>query len=136
MRRALTRFGAAAIIALAGVVPTQAVSQAEPADHQVRYTVTSTLEAGFDVYYLVTEPASRDAVNADPNAFLRNERVTIAPGAPWVFETTLKDTQWAIITASSAFRYAPNPHCDITVDGQVVAQQDGLSGVQCQLRPW
>jgi hypothetical protein len=84
----------------------------------------------------VSEPPSQDAVDADPSAFLRNERVTIRPGAPWVFETTLKDTQWAIITASSAHRAAPNPHCDITVDGQVVVQQDGLSGVQCDLRPW
>jgi hypothetical protein len=136
MSKSAIRLGVGALIAVAGVVPSQAISTAEPSGHQVRYTVTSTLDAGFDFYYLTTEPPNQDAVDADPNAFLKSERVSLAPGVPWVFETTLEDTQWAIITASSAFRHPPNPHCEIAVDGQVVVQQDGVSGVQCQLREW
>ena len=31
---------------------------------------------------------------------------------------------------------APNPHCDIAVDGQVVVQQDGPYNLQCQLSHW
>jgi hypothetical protein len=56
-----------------------------------------------------------------------------------VFETTLADPQWAILTVSSTThggQAAPNPHCDIAVDGQVVVQQDAPYNLQCQLRPW
>jgi hypothetical protein len=55
---------------------------------------------------------------------------------PWVFETTLADPQWAILTVSSTThggQAAPNPHCDITVDGQVVTQQDAPYNLQCKL---
>jgi hypothetical protein len=56
-----------------------------------------------------------------------------------VFETTLADPQWAILTVSSTThggREAPNPHCDITVDGQVAVQQDAPYNLQCQLGQW
>ena len=58
---------------------------------------------------------------------------------PWVFETTLADPQWAILTVSSTThggRAAPNPHCDIAVDGQVAVQQDAPYNLQCQLGQW
>jgi hypothetical protein len=143
MRIATTRvgaaFGTAALLASAGLALSQATSNAEPAAHQVRYTVTSTAPTGIDLYYLFAQPASKAAYNADPNAFLKREEVTLEPGVPWVFETTLADPQWAIVTASGAAHAmtgAPNPHCEIFVDGQLVLQQDGETGVGCQLQRW
>jgi hypothetical protein len=63
----------------------------------------------------------------------------VGPDAPWVFETTLADPQWAIFTVSSTThggQAAPNPHCEIAVDGQVVVQQDGPYNLQCKLSQW
>jgi len=136
MRTAATRFGAVLAIAVAGLGGTHATSSAEPGAHQVRYTVTTALEVNYNLYYLATEPPSQAAYDANPSAYLRNDRVTISPDAPWVFETTLNNTQWAYVTAGSAFRQPPNPHCDIAIDGQVVVQQDGVSGAQCALKQW
>ncbi|MDT5340345.1 MAG: hypothetical protein QOD90_5850 [Mycobacterium sp.] len=115
------------------------MANAEPAGHQVRYTLTSAGDADFDLYYLVTQPASKEAYNADSYAYLKKEQITLGAGQPWVFETTLADPQWAILTVSSTThggRAAPNPHCDITVDGQVAVQQDAPYNLQCQLGQW
>ena len=115
------------------------MANAEPAGHQVRYTLTSAGDADFDLYYLVTQPASKEAYNADSYAYLKKETITLGAGQPWVFETTLADPQWAILTVSSTThggRAAPNPHCDIAVDGQVAVQQDAPYNLQCQLGQW
>jgi hypothetical protein len=139
MRSATVRVGAALVLAAAGVAVSYAISGAEPAAHQVRYTLTSATDVGFDLYYLTTQPPSQEAYDADPYSFLKNERVNLAAGVPWVFETTLADPQWAIVTASTAvhaMQAPPNPHCEIAIDGQVAVQQDGPYTVQCQLRPW
>jgi hypothetical protein len=138
MRAAATRLGAALAIAAAGLTSTHAISAADPGAHQVRYTVTTAQEETVSLNYLATEPQSQPAYNANPDAYLRNEQVTIAPGAPWVFETTLNDTSWAYVRAGGAARYSgtPNPHCEIAIDGNVVAQQDGEIAATCALKPW
>ena len=138
VQSAAIRFGAAFTIAAAVLAFTPAAANAEPGGHKVRYTIPSGLEVTYSLYYLVTDPASKAAYDANPNAYLRNERVTIAPGAPWVFETNLNDTSWAYVNAGKAVGYqgAPNPHCDIAIDGNVVAQQDGESVVTCALKSW
>jgi len=136
VRTVASVFGAALTLAAAGIMSAQAISSAQPETHTVRYTVTTQVQANFDLYYLVKEPADQAAVDANSKEYLRNERVTIAPGVPWVFETTLNDTQWAIVTAGSAFRVPPNPSCEIAIDGQTVVAQSGVSGAQCALRTW
>jgi hypothetical protein len=138
MMTQIRRLLATGIIAVAGVATTYAPAAAEPGTHQVRYTITTGQEATVNLSYLSTEPENRAAFDANPNAYLRNERVTVAPGAPWVFETTLKDTSWAYVMAGGAARYngTPNPHCDIAIDGNVVAQQDGETAATCALKPW
>jgi len=137
-RTAATRLGAALTVAAVGVISSHAISSAEPAVHQVRYTVTTAQEETVSLNYLATEPQSQSAYNANPDSFLRNEQVTIAPGAPWLFETTLNDTSWAYVRAGGAARYSgtPNPHCEIAIDGNVVAQQDGEIAATCALKPW
>ena len=139
MSKVTSRFAAAVAIALTVLAYAPATSSAEPAAHQVRYTLTSTGDTGFDLYYLTTEPPSKEAYDADPYTFLKNERVNLAPGVPWAFETTLTDTQWAIITASTAvhaMQAPPNPHCEIAVDGQMAVQQDAPYNLQCKLSQW
>jgi hypothetical protein len=128
----------AALVAAAGLT-SQATAGAEPPSHTVRYTLSTGDTADFDLYYLFAQPPDKAAYNADSYSYLKKESVTVSPGAPWVFETTLADPQWAIFTVSSTThggRAAPNPHCDITVDGQIAVQQDAPYNLQCQLGQW
>ncbi|HTI76019.1 MAG TPA: hypothetical protein VL634_13575 [Mycobacterium sp.] len=137
--RTATRVGAALLVAAAGIAVGQGTASAEPAGHQVRYTLTTGGPADFDLFYLINQPPNKQAYNADAYAFVKKETVNVGPGAPWVFETTLADPQWAIFTVSSTThggQAAPNPHCEIAVDGQVVVQQDGPYNLQCQLSQW
>ena len=129
--------GMAPLVAAAGVAATHATSNADPAAHQVRYTVTAgdTLQA--KINYLTTEPPNQAAFNADSSKYLTYVEAPIDPGTPWVMQTTLTDpNQWAIVTASGVLRTNPQFHCEIAVDGQTVVTQDGGSGVSCALRPW
>ncbi len=138
--RTVTRVGAALVVAAAGFAVSHGTASAEPpAGHQVRYTLTAGGPADFDLFYLTTQPPSKDAYNADAYSYVKKETVNVGPGAPWVFETTLADPQWAIFTVSSTThggQAAPNPHCEIAVDGQVVVQQDGPYNLQCKLSQW
>jgi hypothetical protein len=137
--RKVTTVGAALVVAAAGIAVSHGVASAEPAGHQVRYTLTAGGPADFDLFYLVNQPPNKQAYNADAYAFVKRETVNVGPDAPWVFETTLADPQWAIFTISSTThggQAAPNPHCEIAVDGQVVVQQDAPYNLQCQLSQW
>ena len=142
MRIATTKLLAACgSIALmgAGLVIGQGAASAEPAAHQVKYTLSAAGPGDFNLYYAFAAPPSLEAYHADPDAFVKSEKINLAPGAPWVFETTLPDSQWAFISASGAahaMQADPNVHCEITVDGQLVVEQTGPFTTQCQLRSW
>jgi hypothetical protein len=130
---------AATSIAVGQTAAGQTTANADPPAHQVRYTLTSAGGADFDLFYLTTQPPNKAAYNANPYAFVKKEPVTLAPGVPWIFETTLADPQWAIFTVSSTThggQAAPNPHCEIAIDGQLAVQQDGPYNLQCQLSQW
>ena len=71
----------AALVAAAGLA-SPATSNAEPAGHQVRYTLVSAGDADFDLFYLVNQPADKAAYNADSYAYLKKEEVTLAAGVP------------------------------------------------------
>jgi hypothetical protein len=139
MRKATTRVGAALAVAAVSIAVGHTTANAEPAAHQVRYTLTSAGGADFDLFYLTSQPPSKEAYNADAYAFVKRETVNVAAGVPWVFETSLGDPQWAILTVSSTThggQAAPSPHCEIAVDGQVVVQQDAPYNLQCKLSQW
>lgn len=126
-------------MACAGVVTSQASAGADPAVHQVRYTVTSGDAYDFELTYLTNQPASKAAYNADAYSFLKRDQVSLAPGVPWVFETTLADPQWGYLGVSSTAhggKAPPNAHCDITVDGQVAVSQDAPYSPFCVLGQW
>ncbi|MET0475580.1 MAG: hypothetical protein ABW001_13200 [Mycobacterium sp.] len=131
--------GVASLVASAGVVASQSTANAEPEAHQVKYSVTTNAPYDFELFYLTAQPPNKAAYNADAYSFVKREKVSLAPGTPWVFETTLADPQWAILTVSSTTRGtvgAPDAHCDITVDGQVAVQQDAPYSPMCQLGQW
>jgi hypothetical protein len=139
MRKSTARVGAALAVAAAAIAVSHGTASAEPAGHQVRYTLTAAGGADFDLFYLINQPPNKQAYNADAYAFVKRETVNLAPGVPWVFETTLADPQWAILTVSSTThggQAAPNPHCEIAVDGQVIVQQDAPYNLQCQGSQW
>ncbi|WP_205390395.1 hypothetical protein [Mycolicibacterium hippocampi] len=143
MRTATAKVGAALGVSLMAAAASIAVgpvtASAQPDGQQVRYTLTSAGAYEFDLFYLTSQPPSMEAFNADAYAFAKREKVNLAPGVPWVFETTMADPQWAILTVSSTTRggqAAPNAHCDIAVDGQVLVAHDDPYNVRCQLSKW
>ena len=143
MRKATTKMGAAVgvslMVAAVSVVGGKATAHAQPAQHEVRYSLKSAGAYDFDLFYLTAQPPSMEAFNADAYAFAKREKVSLAPGVPWVFETTFEDPQWAILTVSRTTRggqAAPNARCEIAVDGQVAVQHDDPYNVRCQLSQW
>jgi hypothetical protein len=135
MRNVKAKFGAFAAVALAVVASAPATSSAEPPVPNVKYILTSETGVSFQVNYLIAQPPSKDAYNADPYAFLKKEEVP----TPWEFTTTLEDPQWATIDASAAAhggQAVANAHCEIQVDGVVVSQSGGPYTARCQLSNW
>lgn len=127
------------MLAAASIAVSHATADAQSDGHVVRYTLTSSTAADFQLNYLTAQPPSKQAYNADAYAYLKKETVVLQPGVPWVFETKLEDPQWAILTASTgvhAMQAPPNPHCEIAIDGQSAVQQNGTYTVQCQLSQW
>jgi hypothetical protein len=128
--------GAAVLMASVGLAAGAATANAEPTGHTVVYTLTTEGPADFDLYYLETQPPSKAAYDADAYSYLKKLPVSLGPGAPWQFTTTLADPQWAILTVSSTThggQAAPVPHCDISVDGQSVVALSAPYNLQCRM---
>lgn len=127
----------AAFTAAALTVAVPATSHADPAGHQVTYTVTTTSDLTANIQYMIADPPSQAAFEADSSQYMNSVHTPITGGQPLVYTTTLVDPgQWAIVTASGGLRVNPEFHCEIAVDGQVVVSQNGGSGVTCSTRPW
>lgn len=133
--------GAAAVV---GMVATSATSHADPAGHQVTYTITSTGNLTGNVRYMSSDPPSQAAYDANSSQFMTTVPTPFAAGQPLVYNTTLANpNQWAIVTASGGCHW---PDCDssniaqiqcqIAVDGQVVVTQSATTAVTCSTRPW
>lgn len=123
------------MLAAASVGMGSGIASAEPPPPNVKYILTSDTGVSFQVNYLIAQPPSKDAYNADPYAFLKKEEVP----TPWEFTTTLEDAQWATLDASAAAhggQAPPNARCEIQVDGQVVSQGSGPYTARCQLGNW
>jgi hypothetical protein len=66
----------------------------------------------------------------------------LSGGTPVTYTATLANpTQWARISASGMLHWPDSGngpasfHCEIAVDGQVVAQQDATTTVTCAAQP-
>lgn len=141
--RTVTSGVAVAAFAAAIGLAAPATSSAEPAGHQVTYTVSSPNNLTATVQYMNSDPPSQAAYNADSSKFMTNVQAPLAGGQPAVYSTTLANpNQWAIVTASGILHWPDSSngpasfHCEIAVDGQVVVKQDATSAVTCATRPW
>lgn len=105
----------------------------------VHYRLTTGAPYDFTITYLVNQPASKQAFNADSNAYLQRVTVNVSPDAPWTFDANLADPQWAFLQVGSTThggQGAPNATCEITVNGQVASHQEHPYSPQCLLSQW
>jgi hypothetical protein len=138
-------FAAALVVGgVAGVVVNAAVSHADPAGHQVTYTITATGNLTGQVRYMNTDPPSQAAFNANSSQYMNTVQAAFSAGAPLVYTATLANpNQWAYVNASGGCHWpdcgsgaTPELQCQIAVDGQVVITQNATTGVTCSTRPW
>jgi hypothetical protein len=127
-----------AAAAAAAVIPATAHADA----HQVTYTVSSPNNLTATVNYVSSDPPSQAAYNADPSKFMTSVQAPLSGGAPVTYTATLANpAQWASITASGMLHWPDSGngpaqfHCEIAVDGQVVAHQDATTTVTCAAKP-
>jgi len=144
LRKAIRVSGAAvAAVAVAAAV-TPATSLADPAGHQVTYTVSATGNLTGQVRYMNTDPPSRSAFDDNSSRYMNTVPATFSADQPLVYTTTLADpNQWAFVNASGGCHWpdcgsgsTPQLHCEIAVDGKVVVTQNATTGVTCSTRPW
>jgi hypothetical protein len=116
-------------------------AHADPAGHQVTYTVTSPNNLTATVSYVSSDPPSQAAYNADSSKFMTSVQAPLSGGTPAVYTVTLANpNQWASISASGMLHWPDSGngpasfHCEIAVDGQVVVHQDATTTVTCATR--
>jgi hypothetical protein len=127
-----------------GVAVKPATSHADPAGHQVTYTITATGNLTGNVRYMNSDPPSQAAFNASSSQYMNTVQTPFAPGQPLAYATTLANpNQWAYVAASGGCHWpdcgsgaVAELHCEIAVDGQVVVTQNATTGVTCSTRPW
>ena len=127
----------ATLAAAAGLAFTPAISHAD--GHQVTYTVTSPNNLTATVSYVSSDPPSQAAYSADPSKFMTSVQAPLSGGAPVTYTATLANpNQFATITASGMLHWPDSGngpaqfHCEIAVDGQVVAHADATTTVTCR----
>ncbi|GAB3030804.1 hypothetical protein MBOU_20830 [Mycobacterium bourgelatii] len=144
VRKLASACAAAAVVGAWAATASAATSHADPAGHQVTYTITSTGNLTGNVRYINSDPPSQAAFDANSSQYLLTVPTTFSPGDPLVYTTTLNNpNQWAFVTASGGCKWPDcssgvlaELHCEIAVDGQVVANQTATTGVTCSTRPW
>ncbi|MBO0676713.1 hypothetical protein JRC04_04455 [Mycolicibacterium sp. S2-37] len=122
---------------LTGVLAAPAAAQ-EPVGHHVRYTVTAEQPTKADIYYRDAEPANWADYSHNPYVFSPRAEVNVGPDQPWVLDVFLVDpARWAMVTATNGLAQdRPNFRCELTVDGEAVAEHLGPKGALCSLRHW
>lgn len=139
-RRSLLAIGSAVLLAMAAAIVSTAAAQADeqPVLHHVKYVLTASNPIYANIYYLDQEPPIFSDYSHDPYRFVPNVQADVGPGAPWTYELDLANPfQWAFFTANSGHEPGtPMFHCQLLVDGNIAAKQDGAKGVLCSMRPW
>jgi hypothetical protein len=108
-----------------GTVLTPSVASAQPAETEVQPAPDADLLHDV-VYRARADGTSRGAVVAykidDTN--VNSEQPTLLPGSTFEVNTVLDDPKLAGMEVSIQWPYGSNLHCEILVDGQIVAQAD------------
>ena len=133
------RIGGAALMAVAGPLVVSAPGHADdPPLHHVRYSVTAAQQFTVDIYFRDTDPPNWADYSHNPYQFSPKVEALVGPGTKWSLEVMLADPQqWAMVAATSGQSAAtPQVHCELAVDGVVVAANAGPKGALCSLRHW
>ncbi|WP_191499637.1 hypothetical protein [Mycobacterium simulans] len=133
-----------ALVVAGTFVLTPAAAHADPAGHQVTYTITSTGNLTGNVRYINSDPPSQAAFNANSSQYLSTVQTAFTPDQPLVYTATLANpNQWAFVAASGGGKMpdfssgaVAGLHCEIAVDGPVGVTQNATTGVTCSTRPW
>lgn len=137
-RASLWGIGSAVLLPIAAIMASTAASHADdqPVMHHVKYVLTASNPIYADIYYLDQEPPVFSDYSHDPYTFVPNVQADVGPGSPWTYELDLANPfQWAFFTASTGHEPGtPMFHCQLLVDGAIVAMQDGAKGVRCSMR--
>jgi hypothetical protein len=144
VRKVISAAALATLATAAGVAFTPATSHADPAGHQVTYTITATGNLTGNVRYMNSDPPSQAAFDANSSQFMSIVPTAFTAGQPLVYTTTLANpNQWAFVNASGGCHWpdcdssnVPQIQCQIAVDGQVVVTQSATTGVTCSTRRW
>ncbi|MEB4210525.1 hypothetical protein [Mycobacterium sp. 94-17] len=140
VQRTASAISAAVLAMAAAGVLSPATSYADPAGHQVTYTVSSANNVTANVTYVNADPPSQAAYSADPSKFSTSLQAPLSAGQPVVYTVTLTNpNQWASVSANGMLHWPDSGngpaqfHCEIAVDGQVVVHQDATTTVTCAL---
>ena len=125
-----------AMLSAALLAPLPAGADPPPILHQVTYTVTSRDVVTADIYLRDVDPPSWADYSHNPYLFSPKIEAVVGPGRPWTQQVMLADPQqWAMVTATSGMRpISPQFHCELAVDGVLLASADGPKGALCSLR--
>ncbi|MEX7474175.1 hypothetical protein AB4Z39_31265 [Mycobacterium adipatum] len=131
--RSLTALVSLALTGFAAAGP----AHAEP-PRQVTYTVTAETPVTADIYFRDVDPPTWADYSHNPYLFSPKVEVEVGPDRPWVLHTSLIDpNRWAMVSATSGrIPGEPGFHCELAVDGVVVATGVGPKGALCSLRHW
>jgi hypothetical protein len=147
MRRGTNVAASALIVAVSSVGLTCGASNADPAGHQVTYTVTALLNQHTGVFFMANQPPSESAYADNDQLYLFSMRPIVNPDKPWSYTTKLANPErWAFIRVGDwySFQDAYLPPdvaeldrqrgytCQIAVDGRVVATGHGQSNGQAE----
>lgn len=121
-----------------------AAAHADPAGHQVTYTITTTGNLTGNLRYISSDPPSQAAFDANSAQFMTTVPTTFSGGEALVYNASLTNpNQWAFIAASGSCRWPDcssgaiaEIKCEIAVDGQVLVTQQATTAVTCATRPW
>ncbi|SOX54940.1 hypothetical protein MAAFP003_3620 [Mycobacterium ahvazicum] len=136
-RLAQCGLGATLFVAMASAA-TPATHADPPALHRVTYTVSAERSAAADIYFRDADPASWAEYSHNPYQFSPKVEANVGPSARWTRDVWLATPdQWAMVSATSGLApVTPNFHCELAVDGAVVATNNGAKGALCSLRHW
>ncbi|MFP1153625.1 hypothetical protein ACK280_16145 [Mycobacterium sherrisii] len=110
----------------------------QPALHHVTYTVTAQRTVNAEIYFRDTDPPSWAEYSHDPYQFSPKVEAVVGPDMRWTRDVMLAaPDQWAMVSATSGLSpTTANFHCELAIDGQVVATNSGTKGTLCSIRHW
>ena len=118
---------------------TPVTARADQVDgHRVTYTVTATDAVVADIYLRETDPPSWADYSHDPYLYSPKFDAVMDAGQSWSRDVVLGDPQrWAMVSVIGRSSAASlGFHCELAVDGVVVARGEGSKGALCSVRHW